>query len=77
MKTIWRIWPVLWILFGLLNFRIMQKTDELSKNNPPFGIYWVKGRGSWVAIGSLIAGFFCLPFTIWAGYDCYKLSRKK
>lgn len=66
---------VLWIPFGLLNLYIMKKADQAVKHNsPPFGFYWIKNEEVFGAVASIAGGFACLPFTLWAAYEWYRLS---
>jgi len=67
---------VLWILFGLFNIYVMRKADEAARGNPLFGIYWMKNRSSFLNVVSIVSGFTCLPFTLWAACEWYRLTKR-
>lgn len=59
---------VLWVPVGLLNMYVMYKADE-ARGMPT---YWIKDRGAFVKVMSIIGGLVCLPFTILAACEWAK-----
>ncbi|OGN02412.1 MAG: hypothetical protein A2655_01630 [Candidatus Yanofskybacteria bacterium RIFCSPHIGHO2_01_FULL_43_42] len=66
---------LVWIFFGLLNFYTMKRADGVSGDNPPHGVYWVRGRECFSLFASFVSGPIVLPFTVWAFRDWRRLSR--